>query len=327
LDQLFNINAGIGVTVSKVTKKYIDKFPNESYEPGDGIFVINKNEAKNLEKDIVKPFIKNSDIEKYVYKHSEDLLLYVTRNHDIDKYPNVKLHLSKYKTILDDQIVEYEESFPWFALNRPRTKEIFEDSDKIILPYRSISNTFAYSNEPIYGSRDVLFITKKSNDFPIKPLLCILNSKLIFFWLYNKGKRKGNTLELYQAPVSEIPIRTNLNKSILSCLCDFIITLKLINTEIYEFTPNSHISDTFQEVIDALVFELYFPEEFAEKGIEIEKCARDIFKPIEGLKKDEQINAIQKAYQMLREKDSLLRNQIKLMKIELKELLLTILSV
>lgn len=327
LDELFNINAGIGVTVSKVTKKYIDKFPNEPYESGDGIFVINKNEAKNLEKDIVKPFIKNSDIEKYVYKHNEDLLLYVTRNHNIDKYPNVKSHLSKYKSILDDQILEYEESFPWFALNRPRTKEIFEDSDKIILPYRSISNTFAYSNEPIYGSRDVLFITKKTRDYSIKPLLCILNSKLIFFWLYNKGKRKGNTLELYQAPVSEIPIRTNLNKAILSFLCDFIIRLKLSNKDISEFVPNSHISEAFEEVIDALVFELYFPEEFAEKGIEIEKYAQDIFKPIDNLSEEEQIKAIQEAYQTLREKDNPLRNQIKLMKIELKELLLPILSV
>jgi hypothetical protein len=76
-----------------------------------------------------------------------------------------------------------------------------------------------------------------------------------------------------------------------------------------------------------LVFELYFPEEFAEKGIEIEKYAKDIFKPIDGLSEEEQIKAIQEAYETLREKDNPLRNQIKLMKIELKELLLPILSV
>jgi hypothetical protein len=35
--------------------------------------------------------------------------------------------------------------------------------------------------------------------------------------------------------------------------------------------PNTHISESFEEVIDALVFELYFQVEFAEKGIEIEK--------------------------------------------------------
>lgn len=326
LSELYNINAGIGVTVSKVTNKYINKFPNEVFESGDGVFVVNKKEAEKLEAEIVKPFVKNSDIDKYIYKHNEDLLLYITRNHDIDNYPNVKDHLSKFKTILDDQIIEYEESFPWFALNRPRTKEIFEDLDKIILPYRSNTNTFAYVNEPIYGSRDVLFITKKTNDYPIKPLLCVLNSKLIFFWLYNKGKRKGNTLELYQAPVSEIPIRIDLAKSILTYLIDFLLPTKRIKFQINEFVPNSHISEAFEEVIDALVFELYFPEEFAEKGIEIEKYAKDIFKPIEGLSEDEQIKVIQEAYETLREKKNPLRNQILLMQIELKELLNPILS-
>lgn len=91
--------------------------------------------------------------------------------------------------------------------------------------------------------------------------------------------------------------------------------------------PNPHISEAFEEVIDALVFELYFPEEFAEKGIEIKKYAQDIFKPIEDLSEEEQIKAIQEAYQTLQEKDNPLRNQIKLMKMELKELLLPILSV
>jgi cell division protein FtsB len=64
-----------------------------------------------------------------------------------------------------------------------------------------------------------------------------------------------------------------------------------------------------------------------QKGIEIEKYAQDIFKPIDNLSEEEQIKAIQEAYQTLREKNNPLRNQIKLMKIELKELLLPILSV
>jgi adenine-specific DNA-methyltransferase len=72
---------------------------------------------------------------------------------------------------------------------------------------------------------------------------------------------------------------------------------------------------------------LYFPEDFAEKDIAIEKYAQDIFKPIDGLSEEEQIKAIQVAYKTLREKDNPLRNQIKLMRIELKELLLPILSV
>ncbi len=40
----------------------------------------------------------------------------------------------------------------------------------------------------------------------LKYLLAILNSNLYFFWLYFRGKRKGEMLELYQQPLSEIPV-------------------------------------------------------------------------------------------------------------------------
>ncbi|MBL7829466.1 MAG: N-6 DNA methylase [Saprospiraceae bacterium] len=327
LGHMFNINAGIGVTVSKITSKYLKDFPNEEFRLGDGVFVISKEEAQGLEKEIIKPFVKNSDITKYVYKKNQDFLIYLTRYDDINIYPETKKYLLKFKTILDDQILKYEELFPWYALNRPRSKELFEDNDKIILPYRSKVNAFAYSNEPIYGSRDVLYITKKNLNYEIKSLVAVLNSKLMYFWLFNKGKRKGDILEMVQAPVSEIPLKINLSKEVFRNLIDYLLHLSKINLKLNEFIPNSHISEAFEEVIDALVFELYFPDEFAEKGIEIEKYAQDIFKPIEDLGEEEQMKAIKEAYETLREKDNPLRNQIKLMKIELKELLLPILSV
>jgi adenine-specific DNA-methyltransferase len=34
-----------------------------------------------------------------------------------------------------------------------------------------------------------------------------LNSKLYYQWLYHRGKRKGEALELYQVPLSEVPIK------------------------------------------------------------------------------------------------------------------------
>ena len=42
----------------------------------------------------------------------------------------------------------------------------------------------------------------------MKYLLGVLNAKLYFVWLYFMGKRKGEALELYQKPLSEIPIKS-----------------------------------------------------------------------------------------------------------------------
>ena len=87
------------------------------------------------------------------------------------------------------------------------------------------------------------------------------------------------------------------------------------------------VSQNFEEVVDALVFELYFSKEFKSKDIEIEKYAKKLFTPIKGLSDEEKLEQIKSVYEELREKKNPLRNQIKLMKIELKDLLLPILSV
>ena len=149
--------------------------------------------------------------------------------------------------------------------------------------------------------------------------LAVLNSKLINFYF----KLTSTNTNITTSEVNAIPIPTNGVNGILPLLVDIILDLNKNGFQIAE----KPIIEEIEEVINALVFELYFPEEFAEKGIAIEKYSKDIFNPIEGLKEDQQIKAIREAYQTLREKDNPLRNQIKLMKIELKELLLPILSV
>ena len=77
---------------------------------------------------------------------------------------------------------------------------------KIVSPQRSHINTFAYTDCPWSASADVYFITTKDKSTPIKYVLGLLNSKLIYFWLYHRGKRKGEMLELYLTPLSEIPL-------------------------------------------------------------------------------------------------------------------------
>ncbi|KEY19297.1 Eco57I restriction-modification methylase domain-containing protein [Kaistella antarctica] len=249
LSDKFFINAGIGVTIGKLSSKYIIDYPDLDIEAGDGVFVVNHKESKFIEKDILKPFIKNSDIEHYFYNLNEDKLIYLTRLDNIDDFNETKKHLLKFIKILKDQVISYEEKFPWYALNRPRTRDIFDDTDKIVLPYRAKNNYFAYSNEPVYGSRDVLYIRKKEKSQNIKSLLALLNSKLIYFWLYHKGKRKGEILEMVQTPISEIPIpKFNLKtEKILEETINLILSERKNSQKICNFKSN----------IDNLVYKIY----------------------------------------------------------------------
>lgn len=137
----------------------------------------------------------------------------------------------------------------WYALNRPRTIDVFEDLDKIILPYRSLTNAFAYSNEPIFGSRDVLYVRKRERNTNTKYLLGLLNSRLIYYWLYNKGKRKGETLELYQRPVSEIRIKV-FDSKIQNRISENV-------EEILLFKSKNKQTNVLEQQIDNLVYKLY----------------------------------------------------------------------
>jgi len=81
--------------------------------------------------------------------------------------------------------------------------------------------------------------------------LGILNSKLALFWLYNRGKRKGDTLELFYDPLSKIPIA--------SCSEDQQkMIIALVDEIIVERSKDSRADthDTEQRV-DQLIYEIY----------------------------------------------------------------------
>ena len=94
----------------------------------------------------------------------------------------------------------------WWAIFAARRGVDFE-GPKIVCPQRSHKNTFAFNDSPWYASADVYYITPRDRSVELKYVLALVNSTLYFVWLYFKGKRKGEMLELYQKPLSEIPIK------------------------------------------------------------------------------------------------------------------------
>ncbi|MEK0338178.1 MAG: hypothetical protein QQN41_12160, partial [Nitrosopumilus sp.] len=94
--------------------------------------------------------------------------------------------------------------------------------------------------------------------YSIKYILCLLNSKLYYFWLYHKGKRKGETLELFQKPLSEVPImripHESQNKLIL--IVNQILSITKSNDYINKQAKQSRLKALERE-IDQLVYKLF----------------------------------------------------------------------
>ena len=129
------------------------------------------------------------------------------------------------------------------------------EGPKIVAPQRSPRNTFGYNEVSWYAASDVFFITQPEENYSLKFLLGVLNSRLIYKWLYHRGKRKGNNLELTATPLSQIPIPTldtpeqeDLASQVEE-LTDRIIAAK-------QTDPEANTAD-LERNIDELVYRLY----------------------------------------------------------------------
>jgi adenine-specific DNA-methyltransferase len=144
----------------------------------------------------------------------------------------------------------------YYCISYARDEAEF-DGAKIVAPQRSYANTFAYNEIPWYASADVYYITPTIPTIALKYVLALVNSKLFFLWLYHKGKRKGEMLELYQKPLSEIPIKriSPVEQKPFISLVDRILAAKAKDAD-------ADVSKLERE-IDELVYALYAltPEE------------------------------------------------------------------
>ncbi|MBT4791857.1 MAG: N-6 DNA methylase [Halobacteriovoraceae bacterium] len=187
----------------------------------DNVFIHAKGELERLikmnkiEKDIILPLFKNSDVRKFSTETTNKrsvIYHYEKAPYKREDIPNIMKYLAEHKDKLknrkDNSLKGALKRGRWDVMALPKTAIDFS-GPKIVAPQRSRVNTFGYNDVQWYASADVYFITaKKSTNLDLYYLLGVLNSKLYYMWLYFKGKRKGEMLELYQKPLSEIPIKS-----------------------------------------------------------------------------------------------------------------------
>ncbi|MCC5910311.1 MAG: Eco57I restriction-modification methylase domain-containing protein [Clostridiaceae bacterium] len=257
LEDLCHVNQGIVSGGDKLSAPWALKL-NRQQDKGKGIFVLSQEEVTALElKDEVKnnylkKFYKNSHIKRYETLKKEGLyILYINDDNleNIEAIPTLYNHLMKFKELLQQRREVKNGVRKWYALQWPRKTSIFE-GEKIVAPQRSLENTFAYVEGSWYASADVYYITPKEKKVSLLYLLGILNSSLMYFWLYYRGKRKGQYLELYATPLKTIPIHYTSNKKIATELQQ-LVKMRM---------EGMHDKDNIEKIqgkIDELVFQIY----------------------------------------------------------------------
>jgi adenine-specific DNA-methyltransferase len=166
----------------------------------DRAFVVEPQDAQieGLEGDLLKKWIKNSNICKYRVRQAEKLLIYTDSIEDIDKFPQVKKHVMPYKDRLQKRRECIRGIRKWYELQWGRRADNFERA-KIVYPYKSSSNRFAVDYQNHYFSADVysFYIKEEYEDLiTLEFLTGLLNSSLYSFYFKTFGKKLG--MDMYE---------------------------------------------------------------------------------------------------------------------------------
>lgn len=176
----------------------------------DKAFVLKKNSAKELdiEENLLKPWIKSSNIEKFNVLPTDDFLIYSDIIDDVNKYKKAVKFIEKFKPALENRRECRKGVRKWYELQWGREEEIFK-GEKIVFPYKSSSNRFAIDCGS-YFSADVYVI--KIRDMFLKTTsykyICgILNSSIYEFYIKSMAKKLGDDMyEYYPNKIMNIKI-------------------------------------------------------------------------------------------------------------------------
>ena len=173
---------------------------------GDGIFVISKEELNKInptesEMEIIKPYYTSEQLNKYsTIKTNRNWIIYTTsdfkNSNKIEEFPSIKKHLDKFSQIITSDNKPY-------GLHRSRNESFFKNI-KIMSLRKCITPTFTYTDFECYVSQSYFIL--KTNRVNLKYLTAVLNSKVIKFWLKNKGKMQGQIYQIDKEPLLNIPI-------------------------------------------------------------------------------------------------------------------------
>lgn len=228
----------------------------------DKAFIFDENGTYSKEeKALLKAYF--TSVSRYSSGEQRGLIAYLNKSgkYDIDNLSQIKSQLLGYRKELDSRREVKTGKLNWFNLHWPRDENFFKSGPKLIGGIRVKEPSFFYTEQLYYGSRALNFI--KTDRINLKYLTGVLNSKLCFFWLKNKGKQLGDLLQVDKGPLLEIPIHTG-DKEQQKQIITLVDKMLDLNTKLAEETKDSEKwkkmktdIERIDKEIDTEVYKLY----------------------------------------------------------------------
>lgn len=283
---------------------------------GDKIFRVSTETAKelNLEKDILHRILVGAEIDSYQINDKNNLIIYTTKDINIDNYDNIYNYLLPHQIKLSGKRETVKGTLPWWCLHWPRYKELFEEP-KIIMRQTSDSIRCVYDDSSFYVLDSILVFKKNTDQYCYKYIATVLNSTLIDYLYKNLTQEEGRTFaQVKPANVRKlyIPKATKEEQKLLSILYDYLVFLKNPKQPEPFISLNSMFIDLFEKIVDGCVYELFFREHMKEREIDIMSYLYQKIKSIDGLSDKDKNNTIISVHSDIFMTDNPVRTRLKL---------------
>jgi len=273
--------------------------------------------SDKISTELIKPLARGRDIERFAIEESNLWIIivkYGASEYLEKEYNAIYEHLLSYKSQLSKrgQCTNKggQGQHHWLELdNNPSDNYLNQFKDEKVVWKRVGSlMRFAYSDEEMYCLDSTCIATGEK----IKYLTAVLNSSTGLYQLFKTSPQTGTgdqiisvqALEplLVHYPSDEVEAKFNL-------IVDYILLIKKSKEPLFQNLTNEHISNYFEDLVNMMVYELYFEEEMKAKEIDVlqfvtEKAFPDITKA------EDKKAIIQKVYYELQQKDNAIRNRI-----------------
>lgn len=174
----------------------------------DRAFIVDEKtiEKYKIEQNLLKKWIKNSNISKSGIKYNNLYLLYTNIIDCEQNYPNTIKYLSSFKSRLQNRRECIRGYRKWYELQWGRIQSDFENP-KIVFPFKASGNNFYCDKEKYFCSADIYFMNSFSRKISLNYFLSYLNSDIFEFYFKCHAKKVGsNIYEYYPNKLSNIKI-------------------------------------------------------------------------------------------------------------------------
>lgn len=268
--------------------------------------------------EIIKPILRGRDIKRYRAEFA-DLWLIATfpaLNLNIDDYPAVKSYLQTFgrKLYQTGEVIGKDEKGSVIKSRKKTGNKWFETQDqidyypefkkeKIVYAEIVFDSAFYHDSSGIYPEATAFILTGEKT----KCLTALLNSQFLTFTFrvfYAGGDLRGDTFRYKKVFLQNLPIIKPAISTgfILETLADFIQQAKRKD----QYLQSAY----FEQLIDALVYELYFPDELKAAGKEILPHLGELTPINDDMSDEEKLAIIQREFDRLYDPRHPVRNNL-----------------